>query len=76
MVLDYCGAWFVDIVLKKTLADVQPRESEYTSTQFTLPRAHSLHCFSVITRGLGRREARRIEEAKEAAKAIADKKAA
>jgi hypothetical protein len=59
MVLDYCGAWFVDIVLKKTLADVQPRESE-----------------SVITRGLGRREARRIEEAKEAAKAIADKKAA
>lgn len=28
MILDYGGAWLVDIVLKRTLADVQPRESE------------------------------------------------
>lgn len=30
MVLDYAGAWFVDIFLKRTLADVKPRASVYT----------------------------------------------
>lgn len=29
MVLDYAGAWIVDVVLKRALADVKPRESEF-----------------------------------------------
>lgn len=28
MLLDYGGAWIIDVVLKRALADVKPRESE------------------------------------------------
>lgn len=41
MVLDYAGAWIVDIVLKRTLADVKPRESEF----WDYHGASALSCF-------------------------------
>lgn len=75
MILDYGGAWLVDVVLKRTLADVRPRESE-SKCQGALAHKLITYIYTVITRGFERRHARRAIEIKEAAKAQAEKKTA
>lgn len=78
MVLDYGGAWLVDIMLKRTLADMEPKPSMFTDkfacyfVSWLIP----FFVIAVITKGLERREARRKLEEAEEAKTIAAKKTA